>query len=598
MVQYHEKFYSGGGGMQFYSLRSALRDEAGFGDLSTGDEYIDKVMLVIQKMLFCVDTSRFSEFRLTELVSNDGGFTFSWVSKSEHSNCPRCGAESTTKRNTYKTRVLIDEPILGMPVMHHITENVYICEHCSLSGDKKSFVEDISTICRRPYIKTTTNLDEKIVNDAVARSANGLANEYKGNINISSGTILNRLKEAGGMATEKNLTETDGVEVVSIDDNNARKGSSPSASTVVIDVERHIILVAARGADSGNAKKIFGRFPDAKWLSRDRACAYAKAGDECNLEQVADIFHLIQNAHAAVKEAISRGMDYNIYVKEGDGWVELPADGSLPESAPITDDVPIMTLADDDVSLRVRLASLSARQESKYRTTIELMRLTDQGLSSKEIDNRLGISRSARIKLYCDAPDVINSVEDKIDEYYGNWGTRKGRQKTIGKRAGPSGRSIVAPYGDTVMSMVGEGHNHRSIHPVIKEMGFEGSANAIYQYILKRRLEDSPESTAMPEAGIQCTRLPDGVPPRPPRVSLQRTTKTAVYKFVLHETAVRRESAEQERSGKQEIGEETETTQESNGPKPSQKRSRFYSESVSEIIKGTPKEAQDKKKHH
>jgi hypothetical protein len=336
-------------------------------------------------------------------------------------------------------------------------------------------------------------------------------------------------------------------------------------------VERHIILVVARGADSGNAKKILGRFPDAKWLSRDRACAYAKAGDECNLQQVADIFHLIQNAHAAVKEAISRGMDYNIYVKEGDGWVELPADASLPEPAPITDNVPIMTLAEDDILQRVRLASLSARQESKYRTTIELMRLTDQGLSAKEIDTRLGISRSTRIKLYCDASEVINSVEDKIDEYYGNLGTRKCRQKTIGKRAELSSRSIVAPYGDTIMTMVGEGHNHRSIHPVIKEMGFEGSANAIYQYILKRRLEESPESTAMPEAVIQCTQLLDGVSPRPPRVSLQRTTKTAVYKFVLHETAVRRNSAQQERSSKQDIGEEIETAQESNEPKPSQK---------------------------
>jgi hypothetical protein len=226
-------------------------------------------------------------------------------------------------------------------------------------------------------------------------------------------------------------------------------------------------------------------------------------------------------------------------------------------------------------------------------------RVTANSLSSKEIDNRLGISRSARIKLYCDAPDVINSVEDKIDEYYDNLGMRKCRQKTIGKRAEPSSRSIVAPYGDTVISMVGKGHNHRSIHPVIKEMGFEGSANAIYQYILKRRLEDSPESTSMPEAGFQCTQLPDGVPPRPPRVSLQRTTKTAVYKFVLHETAVRRNSARQEQSGKQDIGGETETAQESNGPNPfSQKGSRFYSESVSKIIKGTPKEAQDKKNHH
>jgi hypothetical protein len=40
-----------------------------------------------------------------------------------------------------------------------------------------------------------------------------------------------------------------------------------------------------------------------------------------------------------------------------------------------------------------------------------------------------------------------------------------------------------------------------------------------------------------------CPALPDGVEPRPQRVSLQRTTRNAVYKFVLSETADRRAPA-------------------------------------------------------
>ena len=410
-----------------------------------------------------------------------------------------------------------------------------------------------------------------------------------GSIKISPGTILNRVKEAGGMVTEKNLTtDTEGVKVLSIDDNNAKKGASSTANTVVVDIERHIILVIAKGADSELAKQIFERFPNVEKLSRDRACAYSKAGKECELEQVADIFHLITNAHDAVKEALSRGLDYNIYTKEGGGWIELPFAGPLPEVPSGTETVLVTTLSDDDVALRVHLASLSARQEKKYRTVIELLRLHDQGLSSKEIDNRLGVTRADRIRLFSEAANIINDVEEKIDEYFANSGSRKTRQKTIGKRAKPSSESIVEPYGDTVMKMVSEGLNHRKIYPVIQELGYAVSSNAIYQYILKKRNEDAPGAGGNGEIAVK-----DGLP-RPPKVSIQRVTKTAVYKFVLHETAAKRGSEANETAGAS--GAEGSSPQCSPGADNTQKKaSAFYSESVSGIISGTKKEAKSKK---
>ena len=575
--------------MGHYDLRAALQSETGLGKLTDAQEYIDSVLLVVQKMLFCVDTSRFANFSLENLVSDESGFTFKWTSKAEESICPRCGTISREKRRIYKSRILIDEPILGKPVVHCLKLNVFDCQHCIEEGGSHSFVENISTICRSPYLKTTINLDEKIVNDAIYQSANGLANNYKGSINVSSGTILNRLKEAGGMVTEKNLTETSGVKVLSVDDNNARKGSPSTACTVVVDTERHIILAVARGADSGTAKKIFDRFPDAAMLSRDRDCAYAKAGKDCNLEQAADIFHLVVNAHTAVKEAISRGLDYNIYVKEGDGWVELPAEGNLPEAAKIGASAEVTTLSDDDISLRVRLASLTAKQEAKYRTVIELLRLHDQGLSSKEIENRLDIIQSVRIRLFSDASEVICGVEDKIDAYYANLGKGKYQQNIVGKKAKPSSESIVEPYSGTVMKMVEDGYNHRTIHPIIKEMGYTGSANAIYQYILKKKHEARQGVQPTPDAVMP---LPDGIPPRPPKVSLQRTTKTAVYKFVLHEASIRRREASGNSYGK---ADKTEPAVEG-AEIPQKKASAFYSESVADIIMGGNKEVQSKKK--
>ena len=69
----------------------------------------------------------------------------------------------------------------------------------------------------------------------------------------------------------------------------------------------------------------------------------------------------------------------------------------------------------------------------------------------------------------------------------------KRAEKTVGgERVNPTGESIVGPYLETVVAMWKAGGNHRTIHRKLVEMGFEGSANAIYQYILKLKKE-SPD---------------------------------------------------------------------------------------------------------
>jgi hypothetical protein len=559
--------------------------------MTTANEYIDAVILVVQNLLFKVDVKNFENFKLVNIVSNENGYTFTWESKSTSSPCTRCGTVSHAERHTYQNRAVIDEPILGQPVMHSIRMKRYMCLPCKEEGGPESFAEDISSICRKPYIKTTKNLDEKIVNDGIYRSATGLARDYTGSINISLGTVLNRVKEAGGMVTEKNLTETESVKTLSVDDNNARKGAPSTATTVVVDTERHIILVVAKGADSEAAKRVFDRFPNAEKLSRDRASAYSKAGDECGLDQAADIFHLVCNAHEAVKEALSTGLAHNIYIKGGDGWVELPTAGPLPDPPGGVGSAPIATLTEDGIALRVQLAALTERQEKKYRKVIELMRLLDQGFGSKEICSRLGISNTDRIKLLVDAADVINGVEEKIDSRFANSGKGKTLKTVTGKQAKPSSESIVEPYKETVMKMVGEGGNHRSIHPVIQGMGYPGSANAIYQYILKKKNEDSPDmGGTAPETAEMC-----GDIPRPPKVTMQRVTKTAVYKFVLHEAAEKRGAAMGGGSSAAHA-EDVNTKPSADRGGIQGKASAFYSDSVAKIIFGTEKESPVKKK--
>lgn len=95
------------------------------------------------------------------------------------------------------------------------------------------------------------------------------------------------------------------------------------------------------------------------------------------------------------------------------------------------------------------------------------------------------------------------------------------------------------------MRMVSEDHTHRTIHPVIREMGFEGSANAIYQYILKKRHEESIISTDRIIPTEQ-NAVPSNHPWRSKRVSLQRVAKGSVYKYILHEASAERKNTENE----------------------------------------------------
>ncbi len=576
-----------------HSFRDEMIKAVAMAQLIGPDEFLDGLMLVVENALFNFDLRRFAGFVLFNILIDDG-YTFIWNSVSTESVCPRCGNRSSSPRNTYKSRVVVDEEILGKPVTHVLRLKQYVCDHCRDCGaDRTSFVEDISSICRS-QLKTTIALDEKIVNEGSRMSANSLERDYEGRIPVSRDTILRRVKEAGGMVTEMRLMQTAGIVSLCVDEHNVRKGNPSTACTVVIDAQTHDILVIAQGATSDVAKKIFDQFPDVTTLSRDRSCAFSKAGDECSLKQIADLFHLIQNAHAAVKEGLSSELRRNIYIREGDGWAQFPASPDIEASEP---PVPVCTLLEDDIQERVGLAQLSARQEAKYRKVINLLKLYEEGLSESEISKRLGLPWAELRRLLAEADDVINNVERKIDECLAKTKDSQFRQKTLRGKTRPSSESIVEPYSETVMQMVSENHTQRTIHPVICAMGFQGSANAIYQYILKKRHEESV-SEAIADSSVEKSRSLGNAPQRPKRVSLQRLTKTHVYRYVLREAAATRKLEDETDSDVD--GSSTEPAQvlagearpeeasaaSASAAAPKKAGETFYSEKVADIILG------------
>jgi transposase len=339
---------------------------------------------------------------------------------------------------------------------------------------------------------------------------------------------------------EQNLKRDD-VKVLAIDDINLRKGNSSTACSVFIDGETHRVLTIIQGTTEEVVKKVIKKYPSADIVSRDRGNAYSAAAKKCGKKiQVADGFHLVQNIHKAVKDALSMEVAHDFFIWEGDGWIRM-VDSANDSSNHDNDDCPAepATLESNDIEKRIHLAGINTRQAGKYRETLKVLELTERGLRTPEIAKRLSIKMADVIRYRKDATETIKKVEHRIDEYFemkkkGKW---EYHQRTIANNARSSSESIVEPYKDTVLRMLKEGKNHRNIHPIIAKEGFKGCANSVYQYIIKYCHENNipygRNSRVIPPE----ERTTDNTASRPENISIERTSRETIYGCILHEAS-------------------------------------------------------------
>lgn len=344
------------------------------------------------------------------------------------------------------------------------------------------------------------------------------------------------------------------------------------------------------------------QFPSAPMVSRDRGTAYAAAATNSGKIQVADGFHLVQNVHQVVKDVLYQEISHDLFVREGNGWIRLVNSASEEsEDISASDDSDCLvfcgpaTLAEDDVEQRIHLAGLATRQANKYRRTMKILELTESGLRTREIAKKMSMTRQDVCNYRKKAPETVKNVEMRIDEYYQLHAQEQWEyhQKTIAKKAKSSSESIVEPYKETVVAMFKEGKNHRNIYPVIKEQGYEGSKNAIYQYLIKYALENNIPYGRNQRIISPEERTADGAPPRPPKISIKRTSRTSIYECLLNMAAAQREEIRQALEGKD--LKDSQKKKENNAPEERVNKSN-YADSVAEIIFDTQEKGKKVKK--
>ena len=490
--------------------------------------------------------------------------SYYWDSRSVDAHCPHCGTLSVKPCKDYYTKKIQDIPYDNKAVYHVVRFNKYQCENPECDCHK--FIERFSDFTEEDARKTV-RFKKYCVDRALGCACHHAEYELRNEgAVISNNTISRYLKSEAAKQLEANMSQ-DHVMVVSVDDINLRKGDKSSGCTVLMDAETHKVLIIISGTTKEMTQRVLEKFPSSRFFSRDRASAYSSAGEACGKEQIADRFHLIKNAQDAVKEALMASIPARILIRDGEGWLNTSTDESIPTKS-------YFYVPEEKVEERIQLAGLTPNKATKYRRTVKLLELADQGQKTADIANSIGISCKDVRALRRSAVTTLQDVEDKIRKKVetqnhiresSDQRSRENPPKTVGgSRVQAANQSIVEPFRKTVIDGVKKGGNHRSIYPIIQDQGYTGSRNAIYQYILKLRKE-SPD-----ELQRECMEMP-------PELTLESCSTGRVYSEIVKQAAADRPEHEKDDSQTANPKAQAKSTEVKNSP---------FSEMVNELIFG------------
>lgn len=213
--------------------------------------------------------------------------------------CPQCGTASSRVHSRY-IRTVLDLPCSGRKVQLCVSTRRFACiaSHCRQKIFAERFGDDmLSTRARR-----TARLECLVHHLGLAlggRPAAGFAKRMM--MPVSNDTLLRVVRRRAQLPTEP-------LTVVGIDDwayrRNCRYG------TIVCDLERHRIVKLLPDREVATVESFLSSHRTIEILSRDRGGGYGQAGAKAlpGAVQVADRWHLMENASAAFLDAVRKSM--------------------------------------------------------------------------------------------------------------------------------------------------------------------------------------------------------------------------------------------------------------------------------------------------
>jgi transposase len=233
-------------------------------------------------------------------VSSDGASVVIAVHPtSRASACPGCGAPSERIHSRYRRR-LADLPMAGRPVRLVVMARRFHCD-AVLCG-RRVFAERFDQDVLAPWARRTARLDHIVHHLGLAlggRPAASFARRLM--LPVSKDTLLRVVRRRG---SPRFLPPT----VIGIDDwawrRNQRYG------TIICDLERRKTIALLPDREPATAQVWLSNQPQIEIVARDRGGGYALATAKAlpQATQVADRWHLMENASRAFVDAVRKSM--------------------------------------------------------------------------------------------------------------------------------------------------------------------------------------------------------------------------------------------------------------------------------------------------
>ena len=213
--------------------------------------------------------------------------------------CPTCGQQSNSIHSRYQ-RLLSDLPSQGKLVRIKVLARRFRC----LVTDcrQRIFVERLDVAVARPFARRTSRLEGLVHHLGLAlggRPGQSFARRLL--LPVSKDTLLRVVRRhAAQPATEPR--------VVGIDDWAWKRGHR--YGTIICDLERRRIIDILPDREAATVTAWLTEHPSITVIARDRGAGYKQAATDGlpDAVQVADRWHLMENASAAFLNAVRRSM--------------------------------------------------------------------------------------------------------------------------------------------------------------------------------------------------------------------------------------------------------------------------------------------------
>ncbi|MFZ0526060.1 MAG: ISL3 family transposase [Xanthobacteraceae bacterium] len=295
--------------------------------------------------------------------------------------CPSCGTVSRRVRSHYRRRVR-DLPLAGRMVELVVIARRFRCD-AVLCG-QRIFTERFAEGVLAPSARRTSRLDGIIHHLGLALGGRPAAIFAKRlMLPVSNDTLLRVVRR-------RSRPPSDPLKVVGIDDWAWRRNHR--YASIVCNLERHRIVTLLPDRERATAQAWFAAHPTIEIIARDRGGGYGEAAAKAlpHAVQVADRWHLMENASRAFLDAVRKSMRQ---VRNVIGATRIE-----PE---------LLTAAE-----RIQYEGYLRREE----TNAAILELSKSGMAIKQIVRRTGHSRKlVRQVVRGESNDIFRTRQSSLD---------------------------------------------------------------------------------------------------------------------------------------------------------------------------------------